>query len=104
MYFDTKAEQDAYCSFMGLIPRPLTIPQQLALDSDQIHSSGYVAPKNRNVNALLSVRDCKFNRNPIQLAVNIIQARHQFMSKESHVASILEKATKMPINNDDNTN
>ncbi|XP_031623226.1 uncharacterized protein LOC116340729 [Contarinia nasturtii] len=99
IYFNSEEEQNAYCNFMGLIPKPLNISQQIAFDMDQITPSGFVEPKHRKVPAICdAVENCRFTKNPIQLAIGIIQARHQFMSKESHVASILERALKTEIN------
>lgn len=103
MYFDSEREQKSYCNFMGLIPRPRSPQQQIALEKGLIQPNGFVLQRNRNASISIRnvVRNCRFGQNPTQLAIGIIEARHQFIRKESHVASILEKCTKMIIHNND---
>lgn len=95
MYFKDVAEQDEFCRFMGLIPRPRTSAHQAAFEKGAIQPNGFVERKYRQLPELMpAVGQCKFNKNPTKLAVQIIEARHQFIRKESHVASILEKGIK----------
>lgn len=99
MYFHSEREQDAYCSFMGLIPIPRTVELELAFAEGIITPNSYVVPENRRHSAAVSrlVGKCKFQRNSIELAIRIIEAHHVFVRKESHVSAILEKGTKKKI-------
>lgn len=100
MYFRSEVEQDAYCSFMGLIPSPRSPALELAFEEGLISPNSYVPAENRqHSNAIARfVKKCKFANNPVALAIKIIEARHGFLRKESHVAAILERATKKKIN------
>ncbi|XP_031621557.1 uncharacterized protein LOC116339677 [Contarinia nasturtii] len=99
MYFSTEAEQNAYCNFMGLIPRPRTREQEIAFDNDQIRPNGFVPVENRHSIAISKfVERCNFEKNPADLAIDLIEAHHAFMRKESHADSILKRGTKLPIN------
>lgn len=99
MYFNNETEQNEYCCFMSLIPYPRTCQQNDDFEKGLIKPNGYVPIEHRQ--KYKCVRQSKFTRNPVDLAVKIIEARHQFMRKESYVAFILERGTKMPINNED---
>lgn len=101
MNFNNEDEQDAYCNFMGLIPHPRTPEQQQAFKEQRIQPNGFVPPSERSKLSSWCnrIKPHTFKKNPIGLAIQIIEARHQFMRKQSHVASILEKATKMRIDN-----
>lgn len=100
MYFNSEMEQDAYCSFMGLIPSPRTPDLEMAFEEGYITPNSYVPTENRRHSAAISrlVKKCKFNENPVELAIKLIEAHHVFVRKESHVSAILEKATKKKIN------
>lgn len=99
MYFRSEEEQNSYCGFMGLIPVPRTVEMELAFKEGLITPNSYVLPENRSHSAAISqlVKNCKFQRNPVGLAVKIIEAHHVFVRKESHVSAILERATKKKI-------
>lgn len=98
MYFGSDAEQNAYCNFIGVVPRPFNTQQTIAFANKKIQPNGFVAEAHRNsLHLKRYVGECRFKQNPIDLAIQIIELRHQFMRKESHVASILEKATKTEI-------
>lgn len=99
MYFTSEGEQNAYCGFLGLIPRKRTQEQEAAFVRGTIQPNGFVPfEKRRNTGALIAcVGQCKFIDNPVSLAIKLIEAHHQTLIKESHVASILEKGTKKPI-------
>lgn len=99
MYFETEDEQDAYCAFMGLIPRPR--PSSLNRIG-LILANGYVDIKNRQHADLKEyVGNITFTRNPVDLANGIIEARHGYMYEYSHVAAILKKGMKTSIKFDD---
>ncbi|XP_031629745.1 uncharacterized protein LOC116344981 [Contarinia nasturtii] len=103
LYFNTEEEQSAYCGFLGLIPRQRSVEHQMAFNNNQIQPDGFVEHIYRQLPALRdAVGNAKFKKNPIQLAKSIIESRHQSMAKESHVASILEKAWKNKIEPDNN--
>ncbi|KAG4065067.1 hypothetical protein HA402_007464 [Bradysia odoriphaga] len=99
MYFSSEVEQNAYCGFMGLIPTPRTVQLEVAFEEGIITPNSYVLPENRSHSAAISrcVKKCKFQSNPVELAIKIIEAHHMFIRKESHVSAILEKATKKRI-------
>lgn len=99
MYFDSEAEQNAYCAFMALIPNPRTPEQNKEHANGVIASKGYVPIEHRNRPDLISsgVNKSKFQVNPIQMAIELIEARHQIMLEDSHVAWILKQGKKQPI-------
>lgn len=101
MYFKSAAEQSAYCGFMGLIPRPRREADlRQAYDEGKIVSKGFV-PRNfrRYLPAIENrVGRCEFNDSPVDFAIKLIEARHQSLQKESHVASILQRGKKMEFN------
>ncbi|XP_031637088.1 uncharacterized protein LOC116349683 [Contarinia nasturtii] len=89
MYFNNKSEQNAYCNFLGLIPRPR--PDEF--EADIFESNGFVPPKNRSHSTAISnaVGKCKFNKNPADLAIKLIQAHHYALPEECHAFSILKQ-------------
>lgn len=101
MYFESEDEQNAYCGFLGLIPRPRTQQQEQAFESGIIKAKGYVPIERRKFSEAVSdcVGRCKFHDNPVDLVIKLIEAHHQTMLKESHVASILERGIKLKIDN-----
>lgn len=101
MYFKSEIEQDAYCSFLGLIPRPRTEHLDEAFKAGIIQPNGFVMPEHRAFSGDVSkaVATCKFKKNPVDLAIKLIEAQHHLMRKESHVESILECGFKMEITN-----
>lgn len=99
MYFNSEMEQDAYCSFLGVIPRQRTEAQEEAFKKGVIKPNGFVAKGNRSYSKAIStaVAACKFIKNPVDLAIKLIEAHHHLIRKDSHAASILERGFKMPI-------
>lgn len=111
MYFKSEAEQNAYCAFMGLIPRPRTQEQDDAFKSFAFHndvskSKGFVPAEKRKYSEAISscVGLCKFQDNSVDLAIKLIEAHHKTLLKESHVASILERGWKLPTENNKDAN
>lgn len=97
-YFKTEAEQQAFCGFLGLIPRPRTNELELAFEQGIIKPNGFVPAADRNLELFKNhVGNCKFNQNPAGLAIKLIVAHRQFMRKESHVASIVDRGIKLPV-------
>lgn len=96
MYFADKEEQNAYCEFLGVIPKPWTKEQQEAFNDGFIEECGYVPIRERNYPETVSqcVSQCKFKSNPIDLAIKLIKAHHQQLPKDCRVASILNRGTK----------
>lgn len=98
MYFKNEAEQNAYCGFLGLIPRPLTAQQQMAYEDKKIDDKGFVPPTKR---ARLSeevsnwVIKCKFNDYPADFAIKLIKMHHKVLPKVSHASSILVRNKKV---------
>lgn len=99
MYLKNEDEQNAYCNFLGLIPRPRNEQQNVAFESGLIKPNGFVPIENRH--HLLAIRECvdqcKFKKNPVDLAIKLIEAHHLFIRKESHASSILERGKKLDI-------
>lgn len=102
MFFKSDVEQNAYCGFLGLIPRERTPELTTAFDNKIIKPNGFVPPENRSysISVWQCVGECRFHKNPVDLVVNLISAHHQFMRKESHVASIVDRGFKLSINED----
>lgn len=96
LYFADEKEQNAYCEFLGLIPRPWTQEQKIAFEDGFIEECGYVPIRKRNYPETISqcVSQCKFKDNPTDLAIKLIKAHHQQLPKDSHVASILNRGIK----------
>lgn len=99
LYFSSQREQDAYCNFLGLIPRPRSIILEQAFQLDLIKPNGFVPPQNRSKQATIfeAVGKCRFNKNPVDLAIKLIEAHHRSMPKECHASSILQRGTKSII-------
>lgn len=93
-YFSSDEEQDAYCKFLGLIPRQKrTDHMNLLFERGIIEPNGFVPMENRQYSKDISecVGQSKFKNNPVQMAIKIVEARHEELRTESHVASILLK-------------
>lgn len=99
MYFASEIEQDAYCEFLGLIPHPRNKEQEEAFTNGIIKSKGYVPFEYRQYPEAIAkcVGKCKFHESPVDMAIKLIEAHHQTLLKESHVAKILEKGKKQKI-------
>lgn len=95
MYFNDEDEQNAYCNFLGLIPRPRTSEQETAFERELIRPNGFVPIKHRqNSKVAKFVNQCKFEKSPIGLAKKLIEAHHDLLHQESQVAAILERGEK----------
>lgn len=99
LYFADEDEENAYCNFLGLIPRPktgYTSEQKEAFESGYMEENGYVRNRERNCTEALSqcINQCRFKKNPTDLALKLIKAHHQVLPKDSHVASILIRGIK----------
>lgn len=96
MYFNSAAEQNAYSSFLGLIPRPRTAELDSAFEELIIQPRGFVPLKNRQHSDAIRrcVGQCKFEHNPVDLAIKLIEAHHQSLAKFSHAACILIRGIK----------
>lgn len=99
MYFTSNDEQNAYCSFMGLIPRPRTNELEKQFRCGHICANGFVQKENRRRSKAIEKRvgRCRFEQSPTDLAVKIIEAHHEMLSKECHVAWILKKGIMKDI-------
>lgn len=98
-YFSSQSEQDAYCNFLGLIPLPRKHTLEYAFQCDLVKPNGFVPLENRTREAAIfeAVGRCKFTKNPVDLAINLIEANHCSMPEESHASSILQRGFKLPI-------
>lgn len=102
MYFTGSAEQAAYCAFLGLIPRPRTQELEEAYELGKIVAKGYVPKKFRRHSAIENcVGRCEFNDSPVDFAIQLIEARHQSLQKESHVSWILLRGKKVVFDEND---
>ncbi|XP_037036477.1 uncharacterized protein LOC119074450 [Bradysia coprophila] len=99
MYFNGEVEQNAYCNFLGLIPRPRSDEHEDAFQQGIIKPNGFVPMENRRHSIAISdaVDMCKFRKNPVDLAIQLIETHHQLIREESHAASILKRGTKQSI-------
>lgn len=99
MYFASNEEQNAYCSFMGLIPRPRTTELETQFRCGQICANGFVEVEHRRSSQAINARvgACRFEQSPTDLAVKLIEAHHEMLSKECHVAWILKKGIMKDI-------
>lgn len=99
MYFSNEIEQNAYCNFLGLIPRPRSGELESAFKAEIIEPNGYVPPKHRLHSTVIStaVDKCKFTKNPADLATKLIEAYHRTVPEECHAFSILKRGVKLPI-------
>ncbi|XP_055306475.1 uncharacterized protein LOC129570781 [Sitodiplosis mosellana] len=99
MYFKSEAEQSAYCNFLGLIPRPRTPEQEMAFEEGIIKPNGFVPVENRQRSKAVveCVNQCRFHENPVDLAIQLIEAHHEFMRNESHASSVLQLGSKLSI-------
>lgn len=98
MYFDNEAEQEAYCNFLGLVPKPWTRDQEKAHVRGLIDGNKFVCTDYRNnflEEIVPGIQRCKFNDNPTDLAIKLVKAHHQFLPKDCHVASILNRGLKV---------
>lgn len=91
MYFDSREEESAYCSFMGIIPKPRTAEQDQAFELGYINDSGYVPQRNR---IHLPELMCRFEENPDRIALGIIERRRGVSCKRSHVKQIFSEAKR----------
>lgn len=100
MYFSDEEEQDAYCSFLGLIPRPRSVELEKAFELGIINPNGFVEKRHRQLSELIRsiVGQCEFQQNSTDLAVKLIEAHHQNLPAGSHVASVLLRGIKARIN------
>lgn len=99
MYLKNEDEQNAYCNFLGLIPRPRSKELNLAFENGIIKPNGFVPIENRLRSLAIreSIDKCQFKNNPVDLAIKLIEAHHLFIRKESHASSILERGRKLDI-------
>lgn len=99
MYFKTKVESDAYCKFLGLIPRPRTADQEQAFELSIIQPKGFVAPQNRQYCQSIRncVGQCRFQSNPVDLVLKLIEAYQKAVPKATHASSILVRGIKPDI-------
>lgn len=103
MFFKTNVEQNVFCNFIGSIPRPRSFELEQAFRNGIIKPNGFVPTPNRKLSPLISqcVGECKFNKNPAGMVIDLIIAHRQIMRKESHVASIVDGGIMMEIDNPD---
>lgn len=93
-YFCGREEQDAFCEFVGYIPRPPAGPgteeEEKAFENGWT-VNGFVKPDHRQILATA----CRFRDNPDKLVGGIIQRRLELFSPLSHVSSVLVEGRKV---------
>lgn len=96
LYFADEVEQRVYCGFLGLIPRPWDEAEEIASKKGIIDDNRFVAARKRGYPEAseLGVKKCKFDDNPTDLVIDLINAHHQILPKNSHAASILNRGIK----------
>lgn len=96
MYFANEIEQNAYCTFLGLHPRPWTRDEENAHADGIIDENGFIPNRKRHYPEAISLgaAECQFEQNPTDLAIKLIKAHHRLLPKDSHVASILNRGIK----------
>ncbi|KAJ6646166.1 hypothetical protein Bhyg_01377, partial [Pseudolycoriella hygida] len=102
-YFRNDREQESYCHFLGLIPRPRLDAFLLqAFDNGIIELNGFVQPANRLNSEAISrcVGRSNFKLNPVAMVIKIIETHHEFVRVKSHVGSILMRGFKMNVEED----
>lgn len=92
IYFENKLEQENYCTFLGIIPSPFSQKYQKAFDRGQITFNGFVPPRFQNICKKIE-KNCPFSKNPDKLVRGIIERRHGFLPKNSHVSKIVIEGT-----------
>lgn len=88
IYFANRNEQRIYCNFLGIIPRPRSYEHQQAFENRHILLNGFVRPEHRTISAEIQ-KNCRFENNPEDLIRKIVDRRHGFLPRMSHVALIV---------------
>lgn len=97
-YFGSVEEQSAYCNFIGAIPNPRTVDQQMAFETGEIMSSGFVQKRHRHRFPDLEMV-CRFEQNPTDTIIKIIERRHGSLPKRSHTRQLLYEGKRARLDN-----
>ena len=101
-FFATYREQDAYCEFLGLCPRPRSEVEENAFHHGDIEQDGYV-PREKRQNLHLKTA-CVFERSPTPFMVEVLSSRGWLgHASTSHVGEILFMGQRAHIGNVDNS-
>lgn len=101
VFFATGLEQDAYCEFLGLCPRPRSGVEENAFHRGDIQQDGYVPPEQRQKLGLKTT--CGFEASPVPFMVEVLSTRGWVgHASTSHVGHILFMGRRACIGNVDN--
>ncbi|CAF3249897.1 unnamed protein product [Rotaria sp. Silwood2] len=94
LYFETVAEQTAYCHCLSLCSKPRTDTQEKAFEENRITIGGFVGkPEHR---CHLQIHQARFNLNPLAFVTQLIKNRNNSdTSIPSHVGSIILNSHKL---------
>ncbi|CAF4599913.1 unnamed protein product, partial [Rotaria sp. Silwood2] len=94
LYFETVAEQTAYCYCLSLCPKPRTDTKEKAFEENWITIGGFVGkPEHR---CHLQIHQARFNLNPLAFVTQLIKNRNNSdTSIPSHVGSIILNSHKL---------
>ncbi|UJR11323.1 hypothetical protein I4U23_015504 [Adineta vaga] len=94
LYFQTMHEQNAYCAFLGLCPKPRTPFETDAFEQGWIGADGFVI--NSEHRSSLSILQCRFTSNPMKFVKHLVENRNNSHAPiTSHVGSIIFNSTKL---------
>ena len=102
VFFATNHEQDAYCDFLGLCPRPRSEVEEIAFHHGDIEQDGYVPLEQRQKLHLKTM--CAFERSPMPFMVEVLSSRGWVgHASTSHVGKILFLGQHAHIGNIDDS-
>ncbi|KAG0619346.1 hypothetical protein M758_4G132600 [Ceratodon purpureus] len=107
-FFKNACEQDAYCDFLGLYPRPRSRIEDDAFQRGDIQDDGFLPPKKRQQSELMKMEGdvCAFQKSPVRFISKLLTARGWMgHASASHVGQILFIGQRAQIGNsfDDTT-
>ena len=89
-FFGSAGEQDAYCNFLGLYPRPRSRIEDDAFQRGDIQLDGFCPPEMRQLLVRIEGGGCAFQRSPVLCITKLLDARGWMgHAWASHVGQIL---------------
>ena len=100
-FFGSAGEQDAYCNFLGLYPRPRSQIEDNAFQWGDIQLDGFCPPEKRQLLVRIEGGGCAFQRSPVLFITELLDARGWMgHASESHVGQLLFMSRRAQICND----
>ncbi|CAF1161225.1 unnamed protein product [Rotaria sordida] len=94
LYFETVAEQTAYCQCLRLCPKPRTIAEEKAFEKNWIAVDGFV--ENPKYRRRLEIYQARIDCNPLVFVRRLIENRNStYLSIMSHIGSIVLNSFKL---------